>query len=98
MAKVIVDVEEVVMESTVLLGVKHFEQGGSGISGMCIGTYLVYLIQYEDGVRSAHFTQRLDDPSGHSTDIGSPMSAYLSLIVQAAQGDTGIPPAKCYGY
>ena len=81
MTEVIVDVKEIVVESAVLLGVKHLKQGGSGVSGMGVGTNLVYLIEHEDGVRSAHFSQRLDDSAGHGTDIGTPVSAYLCLIV-----------------
>ena len=83
--QVVIYVQIVVVEGVVLLGVKHFQQGRCRVTVVGILRHLVNLVENEDGVARTGFLDVLDDTSGHSTDVGTAVSANLGLVVQTAE-------------
>ena len=76
--------EEVVVESFVLFGVEHFEQGTGGVAVVSVLRNLVNLIEDEDRVAGIGLDEALDDTAGHGTDVGAAVSADLGLVMQTA--------------
>ena len=85
LGEVIVHVQVVVVESVVLLGVEHFQQGGGRVAVDGVLRHLVYLVEDEDGVAGAGLLHALDDAPGHGAHVSAPVSPYLRLVVHAAE-------------
>ena len=83
--EVVVQLDEVVVEGVVLLGVKDFEQGGLRVTLDVVAAHLVDFVEDEDGVARLDLTQVLDDTTRHGTDIGLSVSTQLRLIAHAAK-------------
>ena len=83
--KVVVEVEEVVVKGGVLLGVEHFEQGALRVAVDVAVGHLVNLVEHKHGVVRAGFDEAFHDASGHCADVGAAVSAYLRLVVNAAE-------------
>ena len=71
------------MEGIILLWIEHFEQGRGGVAVVGHLGDLVDFIEDEHGIARASLLDRLDDASGHGTDIGTTVSADLGFIMQA---------------
>ena len=69
------------MEGIVLLRIEHLEQGRCRVAIMGILCYLVNLVENKHGVARASLLYALDDTSGHGTDVGTTVTANLSLVV-----------------
>ncbi len=69
-----------------MLGIQHLQQRGAGVA-LNAAAELVDLVQHHHAVAGARFADRLDDVAGQSADIGSSMTAYLRLVVHAAETD-----------
>ena len=82
--EIVVDLEIVVVEGGVLLGVEHLEQGRRRIAAE-IGAHLVDLVEQEQRVRRLGLAHRLDDLAGHRADVGAPVTADLGLVAHAAE-------------
>ena len=82
--EVVLDVEIVVEERAVLLGVEHFEQRRRRVAAE-VHRHFVDLIEHDDGVFRAGLLHHLDELSGKGADIRAAMSADLSFIAHAAQ-------------
>ena len=82
--QVVVDLQIVVVERVVLLGIEHLEQGRGRIAAE-IGAHLVDLVQQEQRIRGLRLAHRLDDLAGHRADIGAPVAADLGLVAHAAE-------------
>ena len=82
--QIVVDLEIVVVEGVVLLGVEHLEQSRRRIAAE-IGAHLVDLVEQEQRVRGLGLAHRLDDLAGHRADIGAPVAADLGLVAHAAE-------------
>ena len=82
--EIVVDLEIVVVEGVVLLGIEHFKQRRRRIAAE-IGAHLVDLVEQEQRVRGLRLAHRLDDLAGHRADIGPPMAADLGLVAHAAE-------------
>ncbi len=82
--EVVLDVQVVVHEHVVLLGVEHFQQRGRGIAAE-VHAHLVHFIEQEDGVDSAGLLHHLDDLARQGADIGAPVAADLRLVAHPAQ-------------
>ena len=52
LGEVIVQIQVVIVESSVLLGIEGFQQGGRRVT-LEVGSELVYLVQHHHGVRGA---------------------------------------------
>ena len=96
--EVVVHVEEVVVEGGVLFGVEHFEQGRGWVAVHGASADFVYLVEYEDGVVGAGLDDVLQYASGHGSDVGAPVSAYLGLVVQSAQAGPDVLALQCRCY
>ena len=83
--KVVVEVEEVIVKGGVLLGVEHFEQGALRVAVDVTVCHLVNLVEHKHGVVRAGFDEAFHDASGHCADVGAAVSAYLRLVVNAAE-------------
>ena len=81
-----IDVEVMVAEGRVLLGVEDFQQRGRGVAAE-VGAELVDLVEHEDRVVGPRLADSLDDPAGHGGDVGAAVAADLGLVVDAAQAD-----------
>ena len=83
--KVVVQLNEIVVEGVVLLRVKNLEQGGLRIAVDVVAAHLVDFIKDKDGVARLHLAQVLNDTARHSADIGLSMATQLRLITHATQ-------------
>ena len=79
-------VDVVVLEGVVLLGVQHLEQGGGRVAAE-VRADLVHLVEHEDRVLALRAAQPLDDLAGQGADVGAAVAADLRLVAHAAQAD-----------
>ncbi len=91
--QVVVDINIIVVEMTVLLRVEHFKQCRRRIT-LEVGADFVDLIKQKHRVGSAGAAHGLHDAAGHRTDICAAMTAYLGLVVQTAERHTLVSAAK----
>src|SRR5208337_800319 len=84
LGKVELDVQVVVTEMRVLLGIKNLQQGGGGIAAK-IAPNFVHLIEHEDRVARFGPPDPLDDLAGQCTNVSPPMAANFRFIVNSAQ-------------
>ena len=89
LAEVIVHVQVVVVESVILLRVKHFEQRARRIA-LVVGADLICLVQDKNRVAGLCLAQVLNDTARHSADISTAVTADLRLVVQTTQTDTRV--------
>ena len=82
------DLEVVVLEREVLLGVEHLEQRRGGVAPE-VHAHLVDLVHHEDRVARAGLADRLDDAAGQRADVGAPVTADLGLVAHAAEATCG---------
>jgi hypothetical protein len=82
-AEVVVEVEIMIVEGVVLLGVEHLEQRSCRITAK-VGAHLVDLVEQEQRVVAAHLLQALHDLAGQGADIGAAVAANLGLVAHAA--------------
>ena len=88
--EVVVNVEVVVVECRVLLGVEHFKHRRCRVAVDGVLCDLVDFVEDEYRVRRSSLLNRLDDTTGHRSHIGAAMSANLALVVQTTQAHTNI--------
>ncbi len=84
--EVVVDVEIVVREGVVLLGIEDLEHRRARIAAE-IHRHLVDLVEQEDRVRAARLLQALDDLAREGADVGSAVAPDLGLVAHAAEAD-----------
>ena len=77
-------VEVVVAEALVLLGVEDLQQRGRRIAAE-VAAELIDLVQHQQRIVGAGAADGLDNAAGHRPDVGAAVAAQLGLIVQAAQ-------------
>ena len=94
--QVVVDVEVVVVESGVLLGIQGLQQGGGRVA-VDVFRHLVDFVEDDDGVGGAGALDGLDDTARHGADVGLAVAADFRLVVQAAEGDPSILAPQCPG-
>ena len=82
--EIVVDVEIVILEGGVLLGVEHFKQRRCRIAAE-VGGHLVDFVEQEDGILGAGALHVLNDLAGQRADVGAAMAANLGLVAHAAQ-------------
>ena len=82
------------MESDILLRIKHFEQGRRGVAVNRTFRHFVYLVEDEDGVRTACSLHSLNDSAWHCADVSASVATNLALVVNATQTHSDILPAK----
>ncbi len=82
--QVVFDVEEMVVECTVLFRVEHLEQGRGGIAAK-VSAHLVDFVEHEDWILRPGLAQVLDDLARHGTDVGAAVAADLRLVAHPAQ-------------
>src|SRR5262245_36621616 len=82
--EIVVDLQVVVVEGVVLLGIEHLEQRRGRIAAE-IGAHLVDLVEQEQRIRRLRLAHRLDDLAGHRADIGAPVAADFGLVTHAAE-------------
>ena len=78
------DLEVVIAEGVVLLGVEHLEQRRRRVAAE-VGAELVDLVEQEDGIARARAPQALQDAARHRADVGAPVAADLGLVAHAAE-------------
>ena len=82
--QVIVHIEEVIVESRVLLRVEYLQKSGRRVAIHGSAAYLIYLIEDEHRVVGAGLNDALEDASRHSADVRASVTTNLSFIVQSA--------------
>ena len=75
------------MEGVVLFRVKHLQQSRGRIAIMSHLGHLIDFIENEHWIARAGLLDRLDDTSGHGSNIGTAVSANLCLVMQTAKGN-----------
>ena len=81
-------------ESIVLLSIQHLQKCRRGIS-LIIGCQLVNFIQKEQRILHPCLSERICDPSRHSSHIRLSVSPYLCLIPHTAKTDSHIFLVQC---
>ena len=79
-------VEVVVAEGRVLLGIEHLEHRARRVAAE-VGAHLVDLVDHQDRVVRARVAQRAHDRAGHRADVGAPVPADLRLVPHTADRD-----------
>ena len=79
-------VEVVVAEGEVLLGVEHLEQGAGRVAAP-VGAHLVDLVDHEQRVVGAGVAHGAHDDAGHRAHVRAAMPADLGLVAHAAHAD-----------
>ncbi len=79
-------VEVVVAEGRVLLGVEHLEHRAGRVAAE-VRAHLVDLVDHQHGVVRPGVAQRADDRPGHRADVGAAVAADLRLVAHAADRD-----------
>ncbi len=87
-------IQVVIAEVIVLLGIQHLQQRRGGIATP-VGPNLIDLIQHNHGVVGFDTAQRLNDTPGHRANIGAPVTANLSLVADATQRHTRKFASQC---
>ena len=77
-------VDVVVLEGVVLLGVEHLEQRRRRVAAE-VGPDLVDLVEDEHRVLALGAAQALDDLARQRADVGAPVAADLGLVAHAAE-------------
>ena len=78
-------VEVVVAERRVLLGVEHLEHRAGGIAAPVVA-HLVDLVDQDQRVRRLGVAQRAHDRARHRADVRAAVAADLRLVAHAADG------------
>ena len=96
MAQIKGDVDEMIVEGAVLLGVQCLQQSCRRVTPEVTGQ-LVDLVQQHQRVRALGGDHGTDDLTGHGTDVGAAVAADLGFIPHAAQTDAHILAAQTFG-
>ena len=83
------DLDVVVDEVLVLLGVEDLEHRGGGIAAH-VGGELVDLVEHEHRVHRAGLLEASDDAAGQGADVRAAVAANLGLVANAAEGDADV--------
>ncbi len=86
-------IEVVVAEAVVLLGVEHLEHRARRVAAE-VGAHLVDLVDHQQRVVGAGVAQRPDDRAGQRADVGAPVAADLGLVADAADAERSNLPAQ----
>ena len=78
------EIEVVIAERVVLLGIEHLEQRGRRIA-LDVVCELVDLVEHEHRIGGAGAAHRPQDLTGHRADVRAPVAADLGLVADAAQ-------------
>src|SRR5438270_3152899 len=78
------NVEIVIAEGRVLLGIESFEQSRRRVAAE-VATELVDFVEHEDGIVGLGAADALYDLSGQSADVSATMTADLGFIVQPTE-------------
>jgi hypothetical protein len=76
-------VEVVIAERLVLLGVENLEHRGCRIAAD-VGAHLVDLVDEQHRIQRLGVAERADHRAGHRTDVRAPVPADLGLVADAA--------------
>ena len=82
--KIVGDVEEVIGERAVLLGIENLEHRRRRVAAV-IGRQLVDLVEQDDRVDRAGSLHRVDDATRHRTDVGPAVAPDLGLVANATE-------------
>src|SRR5690606_6057219 len=78
--------EIIVPERAVLLGIKHFEQGGGRVT-VDASAELVDLVEHQHAVARPCLSNGLNDVARQSADVGATVAADFGLIMHATAAD-----------
>ena len=87
------DLDVVIDEVLVLLGVEHLEHGSRRITPHVRGE-LVDLVEHEHGIHRPGLLETSDDTAGQGTDIRATVTANLRLVTHAAERDADVLAAE----
>ena len=82
--EVVLDIEIVVGERVIELGIEDFHQRGRRIPAE-VGGHLVHFVQHKNRVDGAGLLHHLDDLARERADIGAAMAADFGFIANAAE-------------
>ena len=82
--EVVIDFQIMVIETGVLFGVKHFQQGGRWVSTE-IGVHFVDFIEHENRIVDTGFFDTLDNFTRQGSNISSAVPSDFCLITHTAQ-------------
>src|SRR5947209_2904666 len=85
--QVIVNVEVMISERAVLLGVEDLEECCTWVAAV-IAAKLIDLIKQNDRINGSSSLHELDDLPGHRSNVGPTVTPYLRFIMNAAKSQT----------
>lgn len=77
------DLDVVVAEGVVLLGIEHLEESRLRVAAE-VATDLINLVEHDDRIDGAGLAKRLGDTAWERADVGAAMASNLGLVVHAA--------------
>src|SRR5580658_1069459 len=83
--EVVLDVEIVIGEPVIQLGVEDFHERGGRVAAK-VGGHFIDFVQDEDWVHGAGLFHHLNDLTGQRANIGTPMATNFGFIANAAEG------------
>ena len=86
-------VEVVVAERAVLLGVEHLEHRARGVAAP-VRAHLVDLVDQDQRVRRLRVADRADDRAGHRADVRAAVAADLGLVAHTADREAHELPSE----
>src|SRR5208283_1561024 len=82
--EIVFHVEVVIDEHEVLLGIKHFKQGGGRVAAE-VHRHFVDFIEHEDRILGAGLLHHLNDLAGQGADVSAPVTANFGFVAHSAE-------------
>jgi hypothetical protein len=82
--QVVVEIEVMIVERVVLLGIEHLEERARRVAAE-VHRHLVDLVEQEHRVLRTDLLERLDDLAGQRADVRTAVAADLGLVAYAAE-------------
>ena len=86
LGEIVFDVEIMVREGVIQLGVEDFHERGRRVATE-VGGHFVDFVEDENRIDGAGLLHHLDDLAGQSADVGAAMAANFGFVAHAAEGD-----------
>jgi hypothetical protein len=97
LGEVVVEVEVVVAEGGVLLGVEGLEEGRGRVAAQAGADELVELVEDDHRVAAAGALHGLDEAAGEGADVRASVAADLGVVAHAAERDADVLAAESLG-
>ena len=89
LGQIVINIQIMIVERLVLLGIEDFKEGGGGIAAI-VRTHLVDFVEAEKRIAGFGALQGHDDFARHGPHVGAAMPADFRLVAHAAEGEAHV--------